>query len=122
MSGAANRPPPILWIAGIMVGAVLVLVPVYLFIRTAGAGAEIWDLLFRMRVLETLFRTLLLVVTVTAGCIALAVPLAWLTLRTNLPWRGVWAVAMALPLVIPSYIAGFIVVVALGPKGMPFTF
>ena len=101
-----------------MVGAVLVMVPAYLFIRTAGAGAATWDLLFRMRVLETLFRTLLLVVTVTAGCIALAVPLAWLTLRTNLPWRGLWAVAMALPLVIPSYIAGFIVVVALGPKGM----
>ena len=116
--GAGKRPPALVWLAGIAVGAALVLAPVYLLVRTAGAGTEAWDLLFRMRVLETLARTLLLVVSVTAGCIALAVPLSWLTVRTDLPWRKVWAVAIALPLVIPSYVAGFIVVVALGPKGM----
>ena len=48
----------------------------------------------------------------------LALPLAWLTSRTDLPWRRVWAVVTALPLVIPTYVAGFLVVVALGPRGM----
>jgi iron(III) transport system permease protein len=92
--------------------------PAYLIVRTLGAGAEAVDILFRMRVLEILLRTLLLIVAVTGGCIALAVPLAWLTVRTDLLFRRAWEVITLLPLVIPSYVAGFIVVVALGPKGM----
>ena len=100
-----------------MAGAAL-LPLVYLVVRTLGAGSETWDVLFRLRVLEILGRTVLLVAAVAAGSIALAVPLAWLTVRTNLPFRNVWAVLTALPLVIPSYIGGFIVVSALGPKGM----
>jgi len=116
--GGGKRPPGLIWLTGLAVGAALVLAPVYLLVRTAGAGTEAWNLLFRVSVLETLARTLLLIVSVTAGCVALAVPLSWITVRTDLPWRRVWAVAIALPLVIPSYVAGFIVVVALGPKGM----
>jgi iron(III) transport system permease protein len=96
----------------------LLLSPGYLVIRTLGAGPEVWDLLFRWRVLEILLRTLLLVAAVTTACIALAVPLAWLIVRTDLPWRRAWGVITLLPLVIPSYVAGLIVVVALGPRGM----
>ena len=106
------------WLPAVVVAAALLLPPAYLILRTAGAGEELWDLLFRMRVLETLGRTLILVGTVTVGSIALAVPLAWLTVRTDLPFRRMWAILAALPLVIPSYVAGFIVLVALGPKGM----
>ncbi len=91
---------------------------VYLVLRTVGAGSDAWDVLFRLRVLEILGRTLLLLGGVTAASIALAVPIAWLTARTDLPLRNFWAVLTALPLVIPSYVAGFIVVVALGPNGM----
>ena len=47
-----------------------------------------------------------------------ALPLAWLTVRTDLPLARTWGVLLALPLVIPSYVAGFAVVVALGPRGM----
>jgi iron(III) transport system permease protein len=101
-----------------VVAAALVLPPAYLVLRALGAGPEAWELLFRVRVLETLLRTLSLVGAVTAASIALAVPLAWLTVRTDLPWRRVWGVVTVLPLVIPSYVAGFIVVVALGPRGM----
>ena len=102
-----------------MAVAAAVLLPlVYLVVRTIGAGSDAWDVLFRLRVLEILGRTLLLAAGVTAACIALAVPIAWLTVRTNLPLRNLWAVLTALPLVIPSYIGGFIVVAALGPKGM----
>ena len=102
-----------------MAVAAAVMLPVaYLVLRTVGAGSDAWDVLFRLRVLEILGRTLLLVVAVTAASIALAVPLAWLTVRTNLPLRTLWAVLTALPLVIPSYVGGFIVVVALGPRGM----
>ena len=90
----------------------------YLVVRTLGAGDEAWELLFRMRVLETLGRAVLLALAVAGGCIVLAVPLAWLTVRTDLPFRRVWSVLTVLPLVIPSYVGGFVVVAALGPRGM----
>ncbi len=90
----------------------------YLVLRTLGAGAEVFDLLFRSRTLEILIRSVLLAAAVTGASVAIAVPLAWLTVRTDLPFRGVWAVVTALPLVIPSYVAGFLVVLVLGPKGM----
>ena len=90
----------------------------YVVVRAAGADSEAWDLLFRVRVLETLARTVYLTVAVTAASIILAVPLAWLTVRTDLPFRRFWALLTALPLVIPSYVGGFVVVAALGPKGL----
>ena len=107
-----------MWAPALVIGAFLILSPVYLAIRSLGAGYEFWDALLRVRVLEILIRTLLLVGTVTAASIVLAVPLAWLTIRTDLPLARVWGVLATLPLVIPSYVAGFAVVVALGPRGM----
>ena len=96
----------------------MVLPLVYLVLRTLGAGAEAWELLFRLRILETMVRTALLTVAVTVTSILIAVPLAWLTVRTDLPYRRAWSVLTVLPLVIPSYVGGFVVVAALGPKGM----
>src|SRR5918992_5078502 len=83
----SSWPPAVIWIPASIVGAALLLSPAYLIIRTLGAGPEAVDLLFRMRVLEILLRTLLLIITVTGACIALAVPLVWLTVRTDLPFR-----------------------------------
>ena len=47
-----------------------------------------------------------------------AVPLAWLTSRTDLPGRAFWSAAASLPLVIPSYIGAVVMVAAFGPRGM----
>ena len=113
-----SSPPLALLVPALIVGAALLLPPVYLAVRALGGGGELWDLLFRPRVAGILGRTLLLVVTVSAGSVVLALPLAWLTVKTDMPWRRAWAVITSLPLVIPSYVAGFIVVVALGPRGM----
>ena len=101
-----------------VVGAALLLPLVYLVVRTFDGGGEVLELLFRQRVAEILGRTILLVVAVTGASVVLALPMAWLTTRTDLPFRRAWVVLSALPLVIPSYVAGFIVVAALGPKGM----
>jgi len=113
-----GKPSIVLLIAALAVGAALLLPTAYLVIRAASAGVETWELLWRVRVLEILVRTLSLIGAVTTASILLAVPMAWLTVRTDLPFRTAWAVLAALPLVIPSYVAGFIVVVALGPRGM----
>ena len=115
---ATQSAPPVILIPALLVGAALLLPPVYLAIRSLSGGGELWDLLFRERVAQILIRTILLVIAVTAASIAVALPLAWLTARTDLPLRRAWAVLTSLPLVIPSYVAGFVVVVALGPRGM----
>jgi iron(III) transport system permease protein len=62
--------------------------------------------------------SLLLVTAVTAGSILVGVPLAILTVQTDLPFRRFWTVVAALPLVVPSYIGAFAFVSAFGPRGV----
>ena len=109
--------PAVVWVPAIAVAGAALLPLAYLVVRTFGGGSETWDVLFRLRVLEILGRTVLLVAGVAAGSIALAVPLAWLTVRTNLPLRNLWAVLTALPLVIPSYIGALSSCPPWGPRG-----
>ena len=111
-------PPLPALIPALLVGAALALPVVYLIVRGASASDQAWDLLFRVRTLETFWRTLLLIGCVTALSAAIAVPFAWLTLRTDLPFRRVWTVLAALPLVIPSFVGAFLYISALGPKGL----
>ena len=112
------RPPAAILAPAALVGMGMFIPIAYLVLRTLGAGAEVFDLLFRSRTLEILVRSGLLAAAVAGASVAIAAPLAWLTVRTDLPFRGVWSVVTALPLVIPSYVGGFLVVLALGPRGM----
>jgi len=111
-------PPLPALLPALLVGAAMALPVVYLLIRGASASDQAWDLLFRVRTLETFWRTLLLIVCVTTLSATIAVPFAWLTLRTDLPFRRVWTVLAALPLVIPSFVGAFLYISALGPKGL----
>lgn len=114
----AGLPPLSLLISAGLVALAMALPLAYLVIRSAGASSEAWELLFRLRTAQILGRSALLVAVVTGASIALAVPLAWLTARTDLPFRRLWAVLTALPLVVPSYVGAFLAVSALGPKGL----
>ena len=111
------RPPAVAWAPALLIAALLLIAPVYLALRTLGAGPEAADLIFRARILEVLLRTVALMGAVMVGCVVIAAPLAWLTVRTDLPFRGFWRVVTMLPLALPSYIVGFAVVVSLGPVG-----
>ncbi|MCH7838099.1 MAG: iron ABC transporter permease [Chloroflexi bacterium] len=115
---SAPWPPLFVLAPAVLVGAAMLLPLGYLIWRTLGAGPEAWDLLARSHVFGTLFRTMVLAATVTGATIAIGVPLAWLTIRTDLPLRRLWAVLTVLPLVIPSYVGGMVVVAALRPKGL----
>ena len=95
----------------------MLLPPVYLAVRTAGAGTDALELIFSSSTLAILTRSILLVVLVTSVCTVLGVGVAWLTMRTDLPFRRLFTVLTALPLVIPSYVFALLVVLALGPKG-----
>ena len=111
-------PPLVVLLPALLVGLAMLLPLVYLIIRSAGASEEAWALLLRPRTAATLGRTILLVVTVTASSAVIAVPIAWLTVRTDLPLRRLWSVLTMLPLVIPSFVGAFLFVSALGPKGL----
>lgn len=96
----------------------VLLVPFYLLLRTGTAWPEAVRTLARPATAAVLGNTALLGVSVTLGSALLAVPLAWLTTRTDLPGRRAWAVLHALPLVVPSYIYAFLFVSFLSPKGL----
>lgn len=115
----AVRPAPAwLLLGGVLVAAAAVLPAAYLFVVVAG---DLGDALADLADADTtaiLARTLGLAAAVTATAVAIALPLAWLTVRTDLPGRRVWAVLCTLPLVIPSYVGAYLFVAALGPNGM----
>lgn len=116
--GRGSRPPLALGAAAGAV-ALMMLLPVgYLFLRTAGAWDRVAELLLRPSTWAIAGRSLGLVAAVTATGVLLAVPLAWLVTRTDLPGRRFWAVATVLPLAIPSYVGSFLYVVAAGPHGL----
>lgn len=118
-SFSPRRSPPVgLTLLAVAVTALLVLPVIYLGIRSFDAGTEAWQLLARPRIAAVIGRSLLLVVSVTAVATALAVPIAWLLTRTDLPGRGWWTVVMALPLVVPSFIYALVAGTALGPRGL----
>ncbi|HZY57395.1 MAG TPA: iron ABC transporter permease [Rubrobacteraceae bacterium] len=116
--GSKTRPPAAVWVPAVLIAAAMALPLVYLFLRALENGwAGIFEVALRDRSLAVLFRSVTLAAVVTAASVTVAVPLAWLTVRTDLPGRPVWVVLAALPLVIPSYVGGFVLVSTLGPKG-----
>jgi iron(III) transport system permease protein len=109
---------PVLTTLGLLVAAAALLPLVYLLVRSGQAGwARVWDIASAPRTLRLLRDTLGLTVAVTATTIAIAVPLAWVTVRTDLPGRRVFTVLTALPLAIPTYVGGFAFVAFAGPRG-----
>jgi iron(III) transport system permease protein len=70
------------------------------------------------RTRTVLIDTIVLAVAVTAAALAISLPLAWLTTRTDLPARRTWVVLTALPLAIPTYVGAFAMIGALGPRGI----
>lgn len=76
-----------------------------------------FELLTSSTATSVLLNSLVLVAVVTGASILLGVPLAVLTVQTDLPFRRLWTVLVALPLVVPSYIGAFAYVSAFGPNG-----
>src|SRR5690606_20800073 len=108
----------LLLIPAIIIGLLLVSPVVYLFVRVAEADRDAVDLIFNRRTLDTLLRSLQLMAIVSIASLLISLPLAWLTVCTDLPFRRFWSIATALPLVIPSYVGAMTIIEALGPRGM----
>src|SRR5690606_12478940 len=82
-----------------------------------GGGERALETLRHPQVVPITMRTLVLAVAVALGCVAIALPTAWLTHATDLPGRRLFRGLTVLPLAIPSYVSGYVVVALLGPSG-----
>lgn len=96
----------------------MVLLPLgYLFVSAAGAGVEGIEYLTKARTIQIMSNSLWLVIAVTISAGAIGIPFAWLTSRTDLPFRRVWLILGLLTMVIPSYLAAVTYLAAFGPVG-----
>lgn len=91
---------------------------IYLIVRSGGATGGIWGYALQPRTLAVLGRTLLLVASVSGASLLIALPIAYLTTRTDLPGRHAWFVLSVLPLVIPSYVGAYAYVSTFAPGGV----
>jgi iron(III) transport system permease protein len=105
-------------IASAAVAGAVLLPLVWLFKAGFDVGLDpALDILLRSDTLQVFVNSAVLVGVSTVACVLIGVPLAYLTVRTDLPFRRFWTVAVSLPLVIPSYIGAFAFVSAFGPRG-----
>ncbi|MCH7970690.1 MAG: iron ABC transporter permease [Chloroflexi bacterium] len=118
ISGDGKRPPVFLVASAVAVALAALIPVVYLVVRSAGAGSEWTDILWRANTAAVFGRTFLLIAVVTTISVAVAVPVAWLTVKSNIPLRRVLSVASVLPLVLPSFVMATTVIEMYSPRGV----
>lgn len=110
---------PLLRLLALLVGLGAALPLGYLVWRTHELGwSEAWEIASSERSRRLLWSTLRLAAAVTVASVAISLPIAWLTTRTDLPWRRFWVVVTAMPLAVPTYVGSWAMIGALGPRGM----
>lgn len=119
-SGKGRGPHVLLRTITLILALAMVLPLLYLFIRAGEIGGGILGIVIEPRTLRILVDSSLLAIIVTLLSTIIAVPLALLTTRTDLPYRRIFLTATAMPLVIPSYVGSYAVIAAFGPKGSLF--
>ncbi len=90
----------------------------YLVWRNITEGSDPADALLSQQTLDPLLRTLQLAVLVSAAAMVLGTALAWLTTRTDLPFRRLWRVVLPIPLVFPTFIGAAAFIRSLNPGGL----
>ncbi|SEA07401.1 iron(III) transport system permease protein [Haloplanus vescus] len=109
---------PVVVAAAVLVAVAVVSPLLWIFLRAADVGlAEAWSILVAPSTIEVFVNSLALVASVTLVSVVLGVPLAVLTVLTDLPFRRFWTIVLSLPLVVPSYLGAFAFVSAFGPHG-----
>lgn len=81
-------------------------------------GGEVWARLAPLDPATTILRVALLATAATAWAMALGLPLAWLTVRSDLPGRRLLRWLAPLPLAVPPYIGALVYQLLLAPGGL----
>ena len=69
---------------------------------------------------KLIFNTVILVITVTISTLILGLFLSWATEICDIKFKRIWRILLIIPLVIPSYLAGYLFILFYGPKGKLF--
>ncbi|WP_020521727.1 ABC transporter permease [Catelliglobosispora koreensis] len=102
------RARPVLLAASLIAVAVGLIPLGYLAIRAGEAGwPRIAAEVFTQRTAVLAARSIGLALVVTLACVVIGVGSAFLVVRSDLPWRRGFGVLAALPLAVPTYVAGF---------------
>lgn len=105
---SATSTPRVIVALSVVVALFSLLPLAYLFVHVATGNPDtVRSTLASPRTLALLLNSAFLVIAVTTLATMIGVGLAWLTERTDLAGRGVWRVAAALPLAMPSYVAAY---------------
>ncbi|MFK8023689.1 MAG: ABC transporter permease [Ilumatobacter sp.] len=101
---------------GLVVGAVFAIPAGFVVWRTIRLEADLGDTLGEVG--GPLWRTIQLAVLVSASAAVVGTLLAWVTVRTDLPFRRTWRIALMLPLVLPSFVGAGAFIAGLAPGGI----
>ena len=116
--GSERAFPPLLAAIALAIGLAILSPLLWLVLRANSIPLDrSLALLTSQTTIDVTLNTVVLVTAVTAFSLVIGVPLAILTVQTNLPFRRFWTITSALPLVVPSYIGAFAFVSAFGPRG-----
>lgn len=112
------KPPLTLVIIGGVTAMVIILPLLYLVLRVATVEIEeLRNFVFQRRTLIILLNSIGMAAAVTTISALIAIPLGFLTIRTDLPWRKFWSIISTLPLAIPTYVGSFALIATFGPRG-----
>jgi iron(III) transport system permease protein len=115
-----GRPAPKTFLIPALLACLAVLIPLaYLLLRALEANPkDLLEIVFRVRNLELLLKTVALGFGVVLVASLIALPLAWLTARTNLPAKGLLTLIGVLPLAVPGYVGAYAMLAATGHNGV----
>lgn len=104
----ARRPPLVLVIAALVSASAAAIPLVYLLVRAVESGLPaVIETLARERVLEYAANSLGLAAATTATALVLGTAVAFVLTRVRVPFARTWLLISALPLAVPSYLAGY---------------
>jgi iron(III) transport system permease protein len=113
-----HKPSRFLIIAAIFPALAVLLPLAYLVIRAASLNVAGWSAIAARPTTLAILINSAGIALATPLCAALiAVPLAFLTERTDLPGRRFWMLTTTLPLAVPDYVICFALISTFGPKG-----
>jgi len=113
----ASGPPAQAGTIVLLAGVGLLILPPLIYLASSAAQAGALGALSIGALAGLTLTTLSLAGLATVWAMILALPLAWLVVRTNLPFRNVCRWLAVIPLAIPSYIGAMAYIALLGPVG-----
>ncbi|AFZ46599.1 binding-protein-dependent transport systems inner membrane component [Cyanobacterium stanieri PCC 7202] len=116
------KPPFFLLLVGGITVIAIVIPLIYLMIRAGSVSSsreleQLINFIFNVRILRILWNSIGMAAACTAISALIAIPYAFLTVKTDLPWRRFWSVVSTLPLAIPTYVGSFALIITFGPRG-----